>query len=64
MEFLMEQQIKSILAGVTNETLEKLAFLFAFPDDERNSDGPPPAITGRVDFNGFFSGSLAMRMST
>jgi CheY-specific phosphatase CheX len=59
----MEQQIKNILTVVANETLEKLAFLFAFPDDERRNDGPPPAVTGRVDFNGFFSGSLIMRVS-
>ena len=50
----MKQQIKNILAVVTNETLEKLAFLFAFSDDERVHDGPAPAMTGRVDFNGYF----------
>ena len=60
----MEQQVKNILAGVTNETLEKLAFLFAFPDDERDSDGPQPAIAGRVGFNGFFSGSLVIRIAS
>ncbi len=59
----MEQRIKNILAVVVNETLEKLAFLFAFPDDERVNDGPTPAVTGRVDFSGFFSGSLIMRIS-
>lgn len=59
----MEHKIKSILARVTNETLEKLAFLFTFPDDERDANGPEPAVAGRVDFNGFFSGSLVMRVS-
>ena len=59
----MQQQIKDILTVVTNETLEKLAFLFAFSDDERVKDGPAPAMTGRVDFNGYFSGSLMMRIS-
>ena len=59
----MKQQIKNILAVVTNETLEKLAFLFAFSDDERVKDGPAPAVTGQVDFSGFFSGSLVMRVS-
>ena len=60
----MGQQIKNILAGVTGDTLEKLAFLFVFPDEERDSDGPPPVIMGRVEFNGFFSGSIALRMSS
>ena len=59
----MEQKIKSIIAGVTNETLEKLAFLFAFPDDERNGDVPPPAVTGRVYFSGYFPGRLVIRLS-
>jgi CheY-specific phosphatase CheX len=59
----MEQQLKSILTAVTNDTLEKLAFLFAFPDDERVNDGPDPAVVGRVEFNGYFDGSLLMRIS-
>lgn len=59
----MEQQIRHILTVVANETLEKLAFIFAFADDERSNDGPAPAMTGRVDFNGYFSGVLMMRIS-
>ena len=54
----MGQQIRHILAVVANETLEKLAFIFAFADDERVNDGPALAMTGRVDFNGYFSGAL------
>jgi CheY-specific phosphatase CheX len=60
----MELKIKNILAGVTSDTLEKLAFLFVFPDEERDSDGPLPVIAGRVQFNGFFSGSVVLRMSS
>jgi len=59
----MDQQIRNIMAVVANETLEKLAFIFAFSDDERVNDGPAPAVTGRVDFNGHFSGALMMRIS-
>ena len=59
----MEQQLKSILASVTSDTLEKLAFLFAFPDNERVNDGPDPVVVGRVEFNGYFYGSLLMRIS-
>jgi chemotaxis protein CheY-P-specific phosphatase CheC len=59
----MEQQLKSILTSVTSATLEKLAFLFTFPDNERVNDGPDPAVVGRVDFNGYFDGRLLMRIS-
>ena len=59
----MEQQIRNIMAVVANETLEKLAFIFAFSDNGRANDGPAPAVTGRVDFNGHFSGVLMMRIS-
>ena len=59
----MAQHLKSILAGVTNDTLEKLAFLFALPDDGRSHDGPEPAVTGRVEFSGFFCGSMVVRIS-
>ena len=60
----MTQQLKNILTGVTNDTLERLAFLFAFPDDDRGQDGPEPAVTGRVAFSGLFCGSLIVRVST
>jgi len=59
----MEQQLKSILTSVTNDTLEKLAFLFAFADEERVNDSPDPAVVGRVDFHGYFDGFLLMRIS-
>lgn len=59
----MKQQLNSILAGVTVDTLERLAFLFAFPDDGRSQDGPEPSVTGRVEFSGLFSGSLVLRVS-
>jgi len=60
----MAQQLKRIITGVTSETLEKLAFLFAFADDERSDDGPEPALTGRVEFNGSLRGALVVRVST
>ncbi len=59
----MEQKINNIIARVVSETLEKLAFLFTFADDEREGDGAGPGIVGRVSFNGFFAGSLLVRMS-
>lgn len=60
----MMSQIDSIVAGTAIETMEKLAFLFSFPDEERAEAFPGPAIAGRVGFNGLFSGSLALRMSS
>ncbi len=60
----MEQKIKSILTRVTSETLERLAFLFTFADDERDIDGQEPAVTGRVEFSGFFAGSILLRLSS
>jgi len=59
----MEQQLKSILTAVANDTLEKLAFLFAFADEERDHDSPDPAVVGRVEFDGYFDGFLTMRIS-
>jgi CheY-specific phosphatase CheX len=60
----MTRQINNILSAVTNDTLERLAFLFAFPDDSREHDGPEPAVTGKVEFSGLFSGSLVVRLSS
>jgi len=60
----MEQLLKSRLTQVANDTLEKLAFLFAFPDSERVDDGPDPTVVGRVAFFGYFNGSLLMRISS
>ena len=60
----MTQPLKNILTGITNDTLERLAFLFAFPDEDRSQDGPEPAVTGRVEFSGLFCGSLVVRVST
>jgi CheY-specific phosphatase CheX len=63
MKSSMAQQLKSTLTWVANETLEKLAFLFAFADDERRDDVPEPAVTGWVEFDGLFCGSLFLRVS-
>lgn len=64
----MDDRLNQILTSVSAETLEKLAFVFAFADE-------PPSLTGndnvhiladpnnylvRVVFRGPFSGSLAM----
>jgi CheY-specific phosphatase CheX len=57
-------QINRILSAVTNDTLERLAFLFAFPDDGRSHEGTESVMTGCVEFSGFFSGSLVVHVSS
>ena len=59
----MEQQLNNILTTVATDTLEKLAFLFAFPDDQRVDDSSEPAVAARVEFGGYFDGCLWMRIS-
>jgi hypothetical protein len=64
MGYSMTPQLEDILTRVTSDTLEKLAFLFTFPDDGHGYDGQEPALVGRVAFNGYFSGTLLVRIST
>ena len=61
---MLKAQIDKIIISTAVETMEKLAFLFSFPDKERMDAFPGPAIAARVGFNGLFSGSLALRMSS
>jgi hypothetical protein len=48
-------------AGI--DTLEKLAFLFAFPDEERQAPGEGGCLAARVRFSGPFDGQLAILMA-
>jgi chemotaxis protein CheY-P-specific phosphatase CheC len=60
----MKPQIDQTIMNTAVETMEKLAFLFSFPDEARMEAFPGPAIAAKVGFNGSFSGSLALRMSS
>ena len=60
----MKAQIDQTIMKTAVATMEKLAFLFSFPDEERMDAFPGPAIAAKVGFNGLFSGSLALRMSS
>ena len=53
-----------ILAREAADTLEKLAFLFAYPEEDRERFEAPDAVAVRVDFNGPFNGSLLMVVSS
>jgi hypothetical protein len=44
-------------------TLERLAFMFAYPDEERQTAGPGPVVAACVSFAGPVSGQLALQMS-
>jgi CheY-specific phosphatase CheX len=59
---MMSEEIKTILSRTAVKTLEKLAFLFAFTDDDADAGGAAPKVAARVSFAGVFSGTLIMQM--
>ena len=56
----MRAKLEEIMSKVTIETLEKLAFMFAFPYEGEPRDS---MVAGRVSFTGPFSGTLVMMIS-
>ena len=59
----MSEQLKEILSIVAGETLEKLAFMFSFPEDERGTMILDSAVAATISFAGPFSGTLVMTVS-
>lgn len=59
----MSEKITKILSHSAVKTFEELAFLFAFVEDEADSDQADPAVVARVSFSGVFSGTLVMKLS-
>jgi chemotaxis protein CheY-P-specific phosphatase CheC len=59
----MSEQVKELLSRVAGETLEKLAFMFSFPEDERGGMILDSAVAATVSFTGPFSGTLVMTVS-
>jgi len=59
----MRAKLEETMAQVTIDTLEKLAFMFAYPGGE--DDDPPrdSMVSGSVSFAGPFSGTLVMMIS-
>jgi CheY-specific phosphatase CheX len=55
------KHIDEALSRVAVKTLEKLAFMFSFPDPEESE--PEDAMRVAVDFKGVFTGSLLMEIS-
>ena len=58
----MKRRLEKILSDVAVDTLEKLAFIFAFPHDEKETGQQEPAVFASVSFNGFFSGALVIKI--
>ncbi len=57
------EQIKETLYSVAEEVLEKLAFIFSFPEEERELMDYNDAVIARVSFKGPFMGTLTMAVS-
>jgi CheY-specific phosphatase CheX len=59
----MQQQLESILTRVAEETLERLAFLFSYPEDAATARALESGVTARVAFTGPVAGALMIHVS-
>ncbi len=59
----MAEDPNPILRQESIDTLEKLAFIFAYPDEEREVHGDGPYMAARVAFEGPFGGELVIVMA-
>ena len=59
----MTEEIKETLKQVTIDTLEKLAFIFAYGEEDAEEDDFENMTTAGVEFSGPFSGLLMMTIS-
>ena len=59
----MTESIESILYGVAEDVLEKLAFIFSFPEEERANMDYAAAVAASVSFSGPFEGTILMVIS-
>lgn len=59
----MNEDMKETLYNVAEDVLEKLAFIFSFPEDERETIDYSSATGARVSFSGPFTGTLIMAVS-
>ena len=60
---MMRAKLEEIMSQVTIETLEKLAFMFAFPDEDEEGEPGDSMVAGSISFTGPFSGTLIMTIS-
>lgn len=59
----MKTRLDDILSRVTIDTLEKLAFMFAFPEDEEGGGLIDSSIAATISFTGPFTGTLIIGIS-
>ncbi len=59
----MREKLENILSRVAVMTLEQLAFIFAFPEDEGNEIQQDSAVAVIIAFRGPFSGFLLLTVS-
>lgn len=59
----MKAKLEEIMSKVTIDTLEKLAFMFAFPYEGEEGEPRDSMVAGSVSFTGPFSGTLVMTIS-
>jgi len=59
----MRAKLEEIMSKVTIDTLEKLAFMFAFPCEGEEGEPSDSIAAGSVSFTGPFSGTLVMTIS-
>lgn len=60
----MENQIENSLFRVSTEVLEKLAFMFSFPEEDPEEIAPETQVVASVDFSGPVNGRLVLGVST
>ena len=59
----MHKQTNQIMSRVAVDTMEKLAFMFAFDDDTVDAATTEPSVCAAVAFKGPFSGTLTMQIN-
>ena len=59
----MAEKLEAVLYQVTEEVLEKLAFIFSFPEEERDRMDYSAAVAASVSFVGPFGGVLIIVIS-
>lgn len=59
----MKKHISEALHKVAEDVLEKLAFIFSFPEEEREDPDPEGVVGVGVTFSGPFNGILFMRIA-
>ena len=60
---MMRAKLEKIMSRVTIDTLEKLAFMFAFSDEGGEGQPWDSMVAGSVSFTGPFSGTLIVTIS-